>query len=270
MSGSSTGMLAYMMPGAALASAVVATSMYCSSTAPSPPHSPIRCEVGVYTRLLLVSTGVSARPGTYVLRYDVDDTLDQWSTRIQEMGMPYGSLDNIGWVAHSIENIFGTNVNQTNILSGLDPEGMDTLVTIMRLLHRYLRPSMHRIDLLACSLAAYPQFQLFAQTIRLQSGVDLAASTNTTGTSNWILETHQIDVKDVYFTERINVYDSSLFGRFGRGALFRSAGPLVAQDTMSRIERNKGKPIGTGFETLGNDIKKNARSAEQLPRKYSI
>ena len=165
-------------------------------------------------------------------------------------------LDNIGWVAHSIENIFGTNVNQTNILSGLDPEGMDTLVTIMRLLHRYLRPSMHRIDLLACSLAAYPQFQLFAQTIRLQSGVDLAASTNTTGTSNWILETHQIDVKDVYFTERINVYDSSLFGRFGRGALFRSAGPLVAQDTMSRIERNKGKPIGTGFETLGNDIKK--------------
>ena len=110
---------------------------------------------------------------------------------------------------------------------------------------------MHRIDLLACSLAAYPQFELFAQTIRLQSGVALAASTNTTGTSNWILETHQIDVKDVYFTERINVYDSSHFGRFGRGALFRSA-----QDTMSRIERNKGKPIGTGFETLGNDIKK--------------
>lgn len=63
---------------------------------------------------------------------------------------------------------------------------------------------MPRIDLLACCLAKdTASFSKFRQVVWDTAGVDLAASTDLTGNSrydaNWILETHGIDVRGLYF-----------------------------------------------------------------------
>ena len=79
-----------------------------------------------------------------------------------------------------------------------------------------MKPEKNRLDCLACGLFADVHFVEFSEEIRSRFGIDLAASSGFTGNhDNWVLESHgTLDVKDLYFTERINDFQ----GRLVRGA----------------------------------------------------
>jgi hypothetical protein len=174
---------------------------------------PSRCP----KRLILLSNQVkeadlfanSVRKNTVVMRYGPEDTLLTCQTRLRDMGIRPGSLENIGWVAHKIDNLFGTRLRQARTISGKDTFGTDLLIEIIHNLKVYLRPNRVRIDLLACCLAIDPGFPAFAKMFRDTCGVELAASTDLTGNdggANWVLETHGVDSKAIYFTDKILEY----------------------------------------------------------------
>lgn len=75
-------------------------------------------------------------------------------------------------------------------------------------------------DMMACALYSNPYWKYIIDTLSVQTGVEIRASTDDTGSSslggNWFLESHVgINLKEVYFNDSINGYmgllDSEMF-----------------------------------------------------------
>ena len=75
-------------------------------------------------------------------------------------------------------------------------------------------------DMMACALYSNPDWKYIIDTLSVQTGVEIRASTDDTGSSslggNWFLESHVgINLKEVYFNDSINGYmgllDSEMF-----------------------------------------------------------
>jgi len=81
----------------------------------------------------------------------------------------------------------------------------------MNTLKLYLKPDKKRVDLLACCLYNNDDFKFIAEMVKQQTGLELTASDDLTGNlknnADWILESHDVNVKDVYFNDYINNYN---------------------------------------------------------------
>ncbi|GAB6038496.1 hypothetical protein JCM15519_30550 [Fundidesulfovibrio butyratiphilus] len=85
-----------------------------------------------------------------------------------------------------------------------------------------------RIDILACDAGAGTEGAAMASAIRDLSGVDVAASVNTTGDTDlggdWTLETRNVDVATLYFdTTKLNTYTGTLDSAAAASAIAGSA-----------------------------------------------
>jgi hypothetical protein len=170
------------------------------------------------TKLLLLSKDVmeyelfakSVQEDVTVVIYDRDVTIGAIMTSIAEKNVARGSLEAIGWVAHEPRYLFGRPWDLYEPLNG----DISTLLGPLEAMKTLLKPERTRVDLLQCSLMNNRQFCNLQRLIRVQTGMDIAASWDLTGAndkSNWILESHgQLDAKEIYFTDEIDKYDGSL------------------------------------------------------------
>ena len=80
--------------------------------------------------------------------------------------------------------------------------------------------SIEHFDMMACALYSNPDWKYVVDTLSTQTGVEIRASTDDTGSSslggNWFLESHVgINLKEVYFNDLIDGYvgllDSAMF-----------------------------------------------------------
>lgn len=122
-----------------------------------------------------------------------------------------GKFDHIGWIFHGFKN------KSLVLFSDLELQAKDLLILsnefelstdIIRLLSGIKKLALladPRIDLLACCLAEERDtFDRLSTYVKDATGVDLAASSDLTGNvtgANWILETHQINTTDLYFSD---------------------------------------------------------------------
>ena len=83
---------------------------------------------------------------------------------------------------------------------------------------------IQNFDMMACALYSDPNWKYIIDTLTVQTGVTIRASTDNTGAGalggNWFLESHTgVNLKDVYFTEAIENYrgmlsESDIFNKF--------------------------------------------------------
>jgi hypothetical protein len=70
------------------------------------------------------------------------------------------------------------------------------------------RHQTQTLDLMACALYSNPDWKYVIDELRSRTSLNIRASLDDTGSSltggNWILETHDINLKEVYFTEAID------------------------------------------------------------------
>ena len=72
-----------------------------------------------------------------------------------------------------------------------------------------------RVDLLACNLIASPEGKSFLKDLEDRTGCNFAASVDKTGnpkdaTTDWHMESNNMDIRDVYFTDTA-LFDGSFF-----------------------------------------------------------
>ena len=77
--------------------------------------------------------------------------------------------------------------------------------------------STAHFDMMACALYSNPDWKYAIDTLSVQTGVEIRASTDDTGSAalggNWFLESHVgINLKEVYFTDKIEKYLWTLKG----------------------------------------------------------
>jgi hypothetical protein len=85
----------------------------------------------------------------------------------------------------------------------------------MNTLKFYLKPDKKRVDLLACCLYNNDDFKFIAEMVKEKTGLELAASDDLTGNlknnADWVLESHNVNVRDVYFNDYIDNYNFTFF-----------------------------------------------------------
>ena len=72
---------------------------------------------------------------------------------------------------------------------------------------------LERFDFLACSAYSAPEMAILFSELETATGVNLRASTNFTGNApdgDWILESDNVDIRDLYFTDAILAWDGVL------------------------------------------------------------
>jgi hypothetical protein len=171
--------------------------------------------------LLLLSNSIkdadvlaeSARENICVLRYDPGETtLETLADRVSRAV----SRDGLTFLALAVHDIghgkFYLTASETvNLPSTLGDQGQ-------RVFWKALGNEMAedgRIDILACSVASGDRGQLLVAALEEVSGVSVAASDDPTGNpaagGDWVLETANVDVADLYFnSQRLKKYTGLL------------------------------------------------------------
>jgi len=142
--------------------------------------------------------------------------------KIGELGIA-GSFSNIGIVQHNTGAPFHrffahTQGEESRVMSveTADPTlqtwaGFAAFVTTLK--NTY---SIQNVDLMACALYSNPEWKYIIDTLVVQTGITVRASTDDTGAASlggdWFLESHTgINLKDVYFTEAIEDFHGVLY-----------------------------------------------------------
>ena len=74
---------------------------------------------------------------------------------------------------------------------------------------------MQNFDIMACAVYSDANWKYVIDLLKIKTGLNIRASLDNTGSSNlggnWFLETGNINLKDIYFTENINKFNGLLF-----------------------------------------------------------
>ena len=161
--------------------------------------------------VLFISDGIQSWPvaangvkeDVITLSYDAKEqhTLsDDLVKAFKEAEIPEASLSHFGWMFHGSEMTGEHKEANLKFLAALKP---------------YLAADA-RVDILACELVAGETGMKVFKELEKESGINLAASTDLTGNTsaggNWIMETDGVDVKNTYFTEKIDAFNETLLG----------------------------------------------------------
>lgn len=176
---------------------------------------------GEITRLLIMTDGLkeedviedSANSDTLVVRLGrVGDPFASLLAHLQAANISPSSLENVGCVSHAISG---------DVLTALVQPGenvhLERVVTMLGTVKTFLKPTFNRIDLLACRMAGTPLFESVAAIVLTRCGLELVASLDYTGNAsmhtdtNWDLETHSINLQDLYFTDNLLTNDGGVY-----------------------------------------------------------
>ena len=134
-----------------------------------------------------------------------------------------GSFTNIGIVQHNtgapFHRFFAQTQGEMSTVAGVETDdptlqtwaGFAGFVTTLK--NTYC---VQNVDLMACALYSDPNWKYIIDTLAVQTGVTIRASTDDTGAAalggDWFLESHTgVNLKDVYFTEAIEEFRGVLF-----------------------------------------------------------
>jgi hypothetical protein len=140
----------------------------------------------------------------------------------------FGSLEYLGVLFHYQGNNFVPFFNDNHIVRYIDKEindnknelqfkeqsyssFSDTFVDFLKII-RQLRGASFIMDILSCDFNSY-QFKLDAEELEKELDIVIRYSVDQKGNSpngNWIMESHNINVKYLYFTEKINEWNGIL------------------------------------------------------------
>ena len=145
---------------------------------------------------------------------------DDIRSKIQALNIP--SFACVGLVQHNnnapFYQMFGPNSQMSTVL---DVESRDASLQSWSepaSFVGWLKTSfgVQYFDMMACAIYSNPDWKYVIDKLSGQTGVELRASTDNTGSSklggNWFLESHNgVDLKTVYFTDAIDRFEGILF-----------------------------------------------------------
>ena len=160
------------------------------------------------------------------------------------------SLTSIAWMfhgqIHSTVNISKDMFCELNDINS-SSESWGYIVDFINKLKIFLKPESKYIHLLSCCLYNTPHYIHIAKHIKEQCGIELTASDNLTGNikynADWVMESHNIDVKDLYFTDNIKNYSHTLdkmsgFNSFSNANSTTTTPPTTTATVSSTVPNN--------------------------------
>lgn len=167
-------------------------------------------------RLLFVDTRVeqhqlvvdSIAQGVVVVTYDSKlDTAKKILTKT-----PESQFESVAWFGHAP---FGPEV----ALFGGDPPVAFNAPPVHEFVADFWKPFVQKtstpiIDFLGCKVLQDPSWLNFLEVLRAEAEVVVRASDDDTGAlkkgGDWVLESHDVNVKNIYFTNTIDTWNSTL------------------------------------------------------------
>jgi alpha-tubulin suppressor-like RCC1 family protein len=194
-----------------------------------------------------LQTGVS-----HVLLDFYSDTYSSLLTKISALGL--SSIESVALVSHSV---IGTDYQMLSSASSCklpDVMNMDpTLSSWSEWIQFWTDVGAPIIDLLGCAIYMDENWRYVLNTLESQMSVDFRASVDDTGAlavgGNWILESDNVNVKDVYFTESIEGWSGKLGSLGYVSQLFRSTYSSYI-DTSGQLYAFGGITPTTGVSEL--------------------
>ena len=183
--------------------------------------------------------------------------------KIAEIGV--GSITNVGIVQHNtgapFHRFFSQSQGEESIVASVEAED-PTLQSwaeftgfITSLKNTY---GVQNVDLMACALYSNPNWKYVIDTLAIQTGVTIRASTDDTGAAalggDWFLESHTgVNLKDVYFTDTIENFNGVLlfFTKYDSSRLVTPKSMAVGKATAWGATGYGG---GTNINTVTGDI----------------
>ena len=186
--------------------------------------------------------------GVQAIVFDVSDIDAQASASFQYMlnkiaDLGATSFSNIGIVQHNtgapFHRFFAESQGEESTVAGVETAD-PTLQTwagfaafITHLKNTY---GVQNVDLMACALYSNPDWKYVIDTLAVQTGVTIRASTDDTGAAalggDWFLESHTgVNLKDVYFTEAIEDFRGVLIysTKYNTSSLFSTKSMAVGK-----------------------------------------
>tara|TARA_Y100000741_G_scaffold356198_1_gene332566 strand:+ start:3268 stop:5313 length:2046 start_codon:yes stop_codon:yes gene_type:complete len=164
---------------------------------------------------------------------------------IKQKNIKENSLASIAWMfhgqMHSTINISKDMFCELNDINS-SAESWDNIVDFINKLKIFLKPECKFIHLLSCCLYNTSHYIHIAKYIKEHCEIELTASDNLTGNikynADWIMESHKIDVKELYFTDNIKNYGHTLN---------KLSGPSISTSNVGvpLNSFNPSDPVGT-------------------------
>ena len=186
--------------------------------------------------------------GVQAIVFDVSDIDAQASASFQYMlnkiaDLGATSFSNIGIVQHNtgapFHRFFAESQGEESTVAGVetaDPTlqtwaGFAAFITTLKTTY-----GVQNVDLMACALYSNPDWKYVIDTLAVQTGVTVRASTDDTGAAalggDWFLESHTgVNLKDVYFTEAIEDFRGVLIysTKYNTSSLFSTKSMAVGK-----------------------------------------
>jgi alpha-tubulin suppressor-like RCC1 family protein len=148
-----------------------------------------------------LQTGVN-----YVLLDYYNDTHSSLLTKISDLGL--SSIQSVALVSHSV---IGRDYQMLSSFQQCTLPGVETVDPSLSSWSEWIQfwtdLGAPVIDLLGCALYIDENWKYVLNTLEVQMGVNFRASIDDTGAlvtgANWILESDNVNIKDIYFTENI-------------------------------------------------------------------
>lgn len=178
-----------------------------------------------------------------------------------------GSFSNIGIVQHNkntpFHQFFALSKGENSTVAAVetvDPtletwSGFSGFITTLKTTYGVLN-----VDLMACALYSNPDWKYVIDTLAVNTGTTIRASTDDTGAAalggDWFLESHTgVNLKDVYFTEAIENYNGLLM--YVKSVEYRKSLPKAMSPGNILIFGRSGvagSTNNTGVNLTSNDI----------------
>jgi len=163
---------------------------------------------GVQTTTSLFSSAV--KEGVEVIVYSyVDDTYESILAKAT-----LGSYESVGIVSHAYTKTFQLLQNES-VATVENIQSVDPSLTSFDAFGTFLKSlGSPTIDLMACSLYSNEDWKYIFNGLETKYEIQIRASTDDTGNlfagGNWVMESDNVNVKDLYFTELIEAYGGLL------------------------------------------------------------
>ncbi len=191
-------------------------------------------------KLLLIDDKIEYKALINARQSDVDYILfnkynDTYSSLIDKIKSKNTNYSDIGIVQHTDVTPYHYILRtELPLAFGVEPPytSYNTFLAFLKRLKDEVGVSA--LDLISCSLYYHLNFRKIIEWLEIESGVNLRASDNFTGNgedADWIMESDNVNVKDIYFTDLIVEFKYILYSENGLAA-------TLSNSTSSTINRD--------------------------------
>lgn len=196
----------------------------------------------------------AAADGTIVIQYDFNASSLQDIKQLLEAKLQGEKAASIAFVNHGEEGQF--HLSSQTLVSANTIKTNFELRDFFKDLGESLK-SGGRLDLLGCNLAAGESGVLLMNSLENLIGKNVAASTNSTGNSineaDWLLETDDVDVRSLYFSDKIKEWNGTLAMAWSEAAIFKNIPWLDGRGDSIRLDPfnlDNSQPITISFNAI--------------------